>query len=113
MLNKKKTNDVRYNKNKFELTMSSIKSGRAQFNRKDKRKNPYEKKPRLVCRKSQVSRTTSETDIFLKLVIDGKGKNIIKTGIAFLDHMLTLMEITIIMKLEHILMWLMVLMQLH
>lgn len=39
----------------------------------------------------QISRKTAETDIILKLEIDGKGKSEIATGIGFLDHMLTLM----------------------
>ncbi|MBN3038872.1 MAG: imidazoleglycerol-phosphate dehydratase HisB [Candidatus Omnitrophica bacterium] len=41
-------------------------------------------------RKTQVKRKTRETDILVKLNIDGKGKSKIKTGIAFLDHMLEL-----------------------
>ncbi|MCX7927495.1 MAG: imidazoleglycerol-phosphate dehydratase HisB [Candidatus Omnitrophica bacterium] len=35
-------------------------------------------------------RKTKETDITIKLSIDGSGKTRIKTGIAFLDHMLEL-----------------------
>lgn len=41
-------------------------------------------------RKSNIQRDTKETRIRLKLVIDGKGKSKIKTGIPFFDHMLTL-----------------------
>lgn len=41
-------------------------------------------------RTSEIKRTTNETDIYLKLNIDGKGENKIKTGCGFLDHMLTL-----------------------
>ncbi len=41
-------------------------------------------------RKGLISRKTSETDIKIELTIDGAGKYSIKTGIAFLDHMLSL-----------------------
>ncbi|MDD5681441.1 MAG: imidazoleglycerol-phosphate dehydratase, partial [Candidatus Omnitrophica bacterium] len=41
-------------------------------------------------RKSKVERKTKETDISLKFSLDGKGKSDINSGIAFLDHMLTL-----------------------
>lgn len=41
-------------------------------------------------RKSSVARKTAETDIELQLNLDGSGKNQIKTGVPFLDHMLTL-----------------------
>ena len=41
-------------------------------------------------RSASIKRKTKETDISGKLVIDGKGKADIKTGIGFLDHMLTL-----------------------
>jgi imidazoleglycerol-phosphate dehydratase len=39
---------------------------------------------------SEIARKTKETNITVKLNIDGKGKADIKTGIGFLDHMLTL-----------------------
>ena len=39
-------------------------------------------------RKSEVSRCTNETDIRLKLNLDGTGKADISTGIGFFDHML-------------------------
>ena len=39
-------------------------------------------------RKAQLQRTTKETDIFLRLHLDGRGKAKISTGIRFFDHML-------------------------
>jgi imidazoleglycerol-phosphate dehydratase len=41
-------------------------------------------------RKSEVSRTTKETHIVVRLGLDGMGKATIKTSIPFLDHMLSL-----------------------
>ena len=41
-------------------------------------------------RSAKIKRKTTETDITGELLIDGKGKADIKTGIGFLDHMLTL-----------------------
>jgi imidazoleglycerol-phosphate dehydratase len=41
-------------------------------------------------RTAQIKRKTKETDIAVKLGIDGKGDANIKTGIGFLDHMLKL-----------------------
>lgn len=41
-------------------------------------------------RKAEVKRKTKETEITLKLNIDGKGSYAISTGITFLDHMLSL-----------------------
>lgn len=41
-------------------------------------------------RKSEINRKTAETDISLKLDLDGMGENKIDTGCGFLDHMLTL-----------------------
>lgn len=40
-------------------------------------------------RKAEIKRDTFETKIKMSLNIDGKGKNNIKTGIGFFDHMLT------------------------
>jgi len=44
----------------------------------------------MQVRQAKIKRVTKETQIQLKLVIDGKGKSSIKTGIPFFDHMLTL-----------------------
>ncbi|MGB2705451.1 MAG: imidazoleglycerol-phosphate dehydratase [Candidatus Omnitrophota bacterium] len=41
-------------------------------------------------RKAKIDRKTTETKIAGELVIDGQGKADVKTGIGFLDHMLTL-----------------------
>jgi imidazoleglycerol-phosphate dehydratase len=41
-------------------------------------------------RQAKIARKTKETEIGLRLNIDGKGKASIRTGIAFFDHMLTL-----------------------
>lgn len=41
-------------------------------------------------RTAEIERKTAETDIRLKLDLDGTGKSAIDTGCGFLDHMLTL-----------------------
>src|SRR3979409_1868247 len=41
-------------------------------------------------RKVSLRRTTTETDILVRLNLDGRGRAKISTGIPFLDHMLTL-----------------------
>ena len=41
-------------------------------------------------RAAEIKRKTSETDIELKLNLDGTGAGKIQTGVGFLDHMLTL-----------------------
>jgi imidazoleglycerol-phosphate dehydratase len=42
-----------------------------------------------MSRTASLTRTTSETDISLRLDLDGSGRAEIATGIGFLDHMLT------------------------
>lgn len=41
-------------------------------------------------RQAQIKRATKETQIAVKLNIDGSGRSTIKTGVPFFDHMLTL-----------------------
>ncbi|AFL82119.1 imidazoleglycerol-phosphate dehydratase [Aequorivita sublithincola DSM 14238] len=43
---------------------------------------------KLKQRVSEIHRKTNETDISIKLNLDGTGKSTINTGIAFFDHML-------------------------
>ena len=42
-------------------------------------------------RRATITRNTRETKITVRLHLDGKGKSSVKTGIPFLDHMLTLL----------------------
>ena len=42
----------------------------------------------LSIRSAQVARRTAETDIRVRVVVDGSGRSTIATGIGFLDHML-------------------------
>ncbi len=43
---------------------------------------------KLENRVSEITRNTNETKIYIKLNLDGTGKSVITTGIAFFDHML-------------------------
>jgi imidazoleglycerol-phosphate dehydratase len=51
-------------------------------------------------RRAQIKRETKETRISLRLNIDGTGKAKVKTGISFLDHMLTLVAKHGVLDLE-------------
>ncbi len=51
-------------------------------------------------RRSEIQRTTKETEISVKLNIDGTGKAKIETNIGFLDHMLTLLAVHGLFDLE-------------
>jgi imidazoleglycerol-phosphate dehydratase len=42
-------------------------------------------------RVAEIKRKTAETDIVLRLTVDGKGQSSIATGVPFFDHMLTLL----------------------
>jgi imidazoleglycerol-phosphate dehydratase len=44
-----------------------------------------------MARQATIERKTKETDIKIKLEIDGSGQSRVDTGIPFMDHMLTLM----------------------
>src|SRR6185436_13453523 len=44
----------------------------------------------MKSRHAQIKRVTKETRISVKLKLDGSGKSLLKTGIPFFDHMLTL-----------------------
>jgi imidazoleglycerol-phosphate dehydratase len=51
-------------------------------------------------RHAQVHRKTGETDIFVKVALDGSGKSMVKTGIPFFNHMLTLLAKHALFDLE-------------
>ena len=58
----------------------------------------------VPSRTAQITRATAETDIALRLDLDGTGRAEIDTGIGFLDHMLTalakhaLFDLTVVAK---------------
>jgi imidazoleglycerol-phosphate dehydratase len=43
-----------------------------------------------AARTAEVRRTTKETDVRVRLVLEGAGRSQVSTGVAFLDHMLEL-----------------------
>jgi len=45
------------------------------------------------ARTGEIHRQTRETDISLTLALDGRGETAIKTGVPFMDHMLTLLAV--------------------
>src|SRR5438105_3151898 len=51
-------------------------------------------------RHAQVKRVSKETNILVKLNIDGSGKSLVKTGIPFFDHMLILFAKHAVVDLE-------------
>jgi len=51
-------------------------------------------------RKAVIKRNTKETQISLKLNVDGRGRSRISTGIGFFDHMLTLFAKHSLMDLD-------------
>ncbi len=42
-----------------------------------------------MTRNSEINRATSETNVECRLELDGGGSSDVKTGLGFLDHMLT------------------------
>ncbi len=50
-------------------------------------------KSETIGRKGSIARKTAETSIEVLVDLDGSGKNDIRTGVAFLDHMLTLFSV--------------------
>lgn len=54
----------------------------------------------MTKRRAQIKRVTRETSIVAKLTVDGTGRASVQTGIAFLDHMLTLFAKHSVVDLE-------------
>ncbi len=54
----------------------------------------------MRTRQAQIKRSTSETQILLKIRLDGSGKALVHTGIPFFDHMLTLFAKHAVMDLS-------------
>ena len=54
----------------------------------------------MKLRRSKIKRATKETRISVELNVDGSGKSLVKTGIPFFDHMLTLFAKHAVMDLR-------------
>ena len=54
----------------------------------------------MTKRQARIKRVTKETSIRLKLTVDGSGRAAIDTGIAFFDHMLSLLAKHAVLDLE-------------
>jgi imidazoleglycerol-phosphate dehydratase len=54
----------------------------------------------MQSRRAHIRRITKETQISLKLNIDGRGQSRIRTGVSFFDHMLTLFARHAVIDLE-------------
>ncbi len=54
----------------------------------------------MKARQATISRKTGETQISLWLSLDGRGKSLVRTGIPFFDHMLTLFAKHAVMDLR-------------
>ncbi len=53
-----------------------------------------------VIRQGKIKRKTTETDVQVRLLLDGSGQATVATGIGFLDHMLTLFAVHGLFDLE-------------
>lgn len=54
----------------------------------------------MKARQAQIKRETAETRITLSLKVDGSGQAVVRTGIGFFDHMLTLFAKHALMDLK-------------
>ena len=54
----------------------------------------------MKARQATISRKTGETQISVRLSLDGKGRSFVQTGIPFFDHMLTLFAKHALMGLQ-------------
>lgn len=54
----------------------------------------------MNVREAKLSRKTSETEVRVRLALDGKGESAINTGVGFLDHMLALFALHGLFNLE-------------
>ena len=75
-----------------DLATNELKNGAEEINRsiviKTKSWEKIYEFLKLSERSSEINRKTNETDIFIRLNLDGTGKSDINTGISFFDHML-------------------------